>query len=83
MNRKNPRGRVPSLIGGANGKPERVPVKKQSKCSRCHVSFAVGETCIAIPKLQGAYWNARRVCDECFQKILEKTAEDFAKVRAL
>ena len=83
MNKRKPRGPVPSLIGGANGKPKRVPVKKQSKCSRCYALFTVGETCVEIPKLQGAYRNVRRVCDECFQKILEKTAEDFAKVSAL
>ena len=72
-----------SLIGGANGKPNRVPVQRQSKCSRCHVLFAAGDTCIAIPKLGGAYSITKRVCDECFERILEKTAEDFEEIRAL
>lgn len=83
MNRRKPRGPVPSLIGGANGRPKRVAVQRQSKCSRCHIQFAAGDTCIAIPKLGGAYANAKRVCDECFQRILEKTAEDFEEIRAL
>ena len=74
---------MPSLIGAANGRPKRVAVKKQSKCSRCHIVFAAGSTCISIPKLGGGYTNAKRVCDECFQGILEKTAEDFEKIREL
>ena len=74
---------MPSLIGGTNGRPKRVAVKKQSKCSRCHVPFAAGDTCISIPKVGGAYSNAKRVCGECFQRILEKTAQDFDKVKEL
>ena len=83
MNRRKPRGPVPSLIGGANGRPKRVPVQRRSKCSRCHTTFASGKTCIAIPQLGGAYSTAKRVCVECFQQILEKTAEDFEKIKAL
>ncbi len=83
MNKRKPRGPVPSLIGGANGKPKRVSVKKQSKCSRCHLPFTAGERCIAIPKLGGAYSTEKRVCDECFQQILEKTAEDLGNLITL
>ena len=83
MNRRNPRGPVPSLIGGGNGRPKRVAVERKSKCSRCHIPFAAGYTCIAIPKLGSAYSTAKRVCDECFQRIMEKTADDFEEVRAL
>ena len=60
-----------------------MAVQRKSKCSRCHIPFAAGDTCIAIPKLGGAYSTAKRVCDECFQRILEKTADDFEEVRAL
>ena len=83
MNKRKPRGPVPSLIGGANGRPKRVAVKKKSMCSRCHVPFAAGDSCISIPKVGGGYSNAKRVCDECFQKIVEKTAEDFEKIKEL
>lgn len=83
MNKRKPRGPVPALIGGANGRPKRVPVQRQSKCSRCHGALLAGETCIAIPKLGGAYSTFKRVCDECFQQILEKTAEDLEDIRAL
>ena len=74
---------MPSLIGGSNGRPKRVDVQRQSKCSRCHVPFMAGETCIEIPKVGGAYSSAKRVCDECFQDILKKTGEDFEEVREL
>ena len=83
MNKRKPKGRVPSLIGGANGKPKRVAVKRQSKCSRCHAPLEAGKTCIAIPKLGHAYSTAKRVCDECFQRILEKTAKDFEEIGTL
>ena len=74
---------MPSLIGGSNGKPKRVTVQRQSKCSRCHAPFIAAETCIEIPKVGGAYSTTKRVCDECFQKILEKTAKDFDEIRTL
>ncbi len=83
MNKRKPRGPVPSLIGGTNGRPKRVPVQRQSECSRCHMPFSTGETCIAIPKLGGAYSTAKRVCDECFQRILEKTAKDLGEIRQI
>ena len=74
---------MPSLIGGSNGRPKRVAVQRQSKCSRCDVLFMAGKTCIEIPKIGGAYSSSKRVCDECFQEILKKTAEDFGEVSAL
>ena len=83
MKGRKPKGPVPSLIGGSNGRPKRVAVQRQSRCSRCHMLFVAGDTCVAIPKLGGAYSNAKRVCDKCFQRILEKTAKDFEEIRAL
>src|SRR5215203_3995292 len=76
-----PRGPVPSLIGGADGRPKRVDVLKKSEFSRCHTTFVAGQTCIAIPKLGGAYSTARRVCDDCFKAILQKTLEDLEGVK--
>lgn len=83
MSRRKPRGPTPSLIGGANGRPKRVTVQRECKCSRCHVPLVAGGDCIEIPKLGGAYSNAKRVCNECFQRILDKTAEDFEEIKAL
>jgi hypothetical protein len=82
MTKTTPKGRTPSLIGGTNGRPKRVEVKKKSECSRCHVTFVAGQTCIEIPQT-GAYSSARRVCDECFQNILQKTTEDLEAVKMI
>ncbi len=63
-----------------NGRPKRVPVGKKSECSRCHTSLLKGQTCIAIPKLGKAFSASKRVCDECFQAILQKTGEDLEAI---
>ncbi len=83
MKKFKPRGPVPSLIGSTNGRPKRVPVLKKSECSRCHAPFVAGQSCIAIPKLGTAYSTAKRVCDECFQGILQKTSEDFEAMKVI
>lgn len=83
MKKANPKGPTPSLISGTNGRPKRVEVGAKSECSRCQVVFIKGQTCIAIPQAGGAYSSARRVCDECFQKIVQKTYEDLATIKNL
>ena len=76
MKRTKPRGPVPSLIGGENGRPKRVAVGKKSECSRCQADFIKGDTCVAIPKVGNSFSSVRRVCDDCYQAILKKTYED-------
>jgi hypothetical protein len=74
------RGPTPSLIGGSNGRPKRVDVLRLSECCRCHRNLVKGDTCIAIPKLGGAYPTPKRYCDECYGLILKKTSEDIAEI---
>jgi DNA-directed RNA polymerase subunit RPC12/RpoP len=84
MAKIKPRGPVPSLIGAANGRPKRVPIKNNGyECSRCHAPFIAGQTCIAIPKLGAGYSSDKRVCDDCFKEILQKTSEDLEAVRSI
>lgn len=83
MAKKTPRGPVPSLIGGANGRPEREKVGRLSKCYRCEETILAGLLCVAIPKLGSGFATKRRVCDECFQAILTKTTEDLEALRHL
>ena len=83
MTKIKPRGPVPSLIGSTNGRPKRVDVLKKSECSRCHVTFEKGQTCVAIPQLGTGYSSDRRVCDECFQEIILKTTEDLEAAKAI
>jgi hypothetical protein len=83
MTKIKPRGPVPSLIGGTNGRPKRVPVLRKSECSRCRGPFVAGQTCIEIPKLGAGYSTSKRVCEECFQGILQKTCEDLEAIKAI
>lgn len=83
MKKSIPRGRTPSLIGGANGRPKRAAVKKLCQCYRCHDDLVAGTACIEIPKLGQGYTTNRRVCDSCFQLILEQTEVDLVEIKAL
>lgn len=83
MTKKTPRGRVPSLIGGTNGRPVRDEVKRKSHCYRCDAEILGGGSCIAIPDLSTAFGSKRRVCDDCYQAILNKTAADLEALRYL
>lgn len=83
MNKVKPRGPVPSLIGGTNGRPKRVTVQRKSTCSRCQTPWVAGESCIQIPTLGNAYSSSKRVCDHCFRGILRKTSEDLKALETL
>lgn len=83
MSKKIPKGRTPSLIGGANGRPVRVKVARQSNCYRCNDELMAGVTTIAIPQLGKGFANKRRVCESCFQAILKQTADDLEELRKL
>lgn len=83
MKKSKPKGPVPSLIGGSNGRPRRTDVKRLSACYRCQAELIMGTTCVEIPKLGQAYSTPRRVCDACFQLILHKTEDDLAEIRKL
>lgn len=83
MTKSNPRGRTPSLIGGTNGRPKRVPVTRLSKCYRCGDELLGGTQCIDIPKLGTAYSTGRRCCDPCFKLILAKTEADLTELKEL
>lgn len=83
MTKKKPKGPTPSLIGGTNGRPRRAEVKKLSHCYRCNDSLPAGVNCIEIPKLGTGFSSAKRVCESCFQGIIEKTANDLDELRQL
>jgi hypothetical protein len=42
--------------------------------------MTMGETCVEIPKLGGAYPTPKRYCDDCFKQVLQKTSEDLAEL---
>ncbi len=81
MSKAKPRGPTPSLIGGTNGKPKRVKVGRRCECSRCHDTLLKGQGCVDIPKLGTGFATSRRVCEECFEGILDKTQSDLDALR--
>lgn len=83
MTKASPRGPTPSLIGGTNGRPKRVPVNRLSKCYRCSDDLVAGTQCIEIPKLGTAYSTSRRCCDACFALILTKTEADLGELKVM
>ncbi len=83
MTKKTPKGKTPSLIGGASGRPVRVDVQRRSECYRCNDEIPAGTSCIAIPKLGGAFTAERRVCSTCYEAILKQTADDLDELRQL
>ncbi len=83
MTKTKPRGPTPSLIGGTNGKPRRAAVLRKSSCYRCQDDLVAGTDCIEIPKLGGGYSTVKRVCDQCYAGIIQKTAEDLEALKTL
>ncbi len=71
------------MIGGTNGRPKRADVKRRCECSRCHCTLEAGADCFDIPKVGGAFANSKRVCVECFNKILQQTENDLEELRNL
>lgn len=83
MTKKKPKGPTPSLIGSTNGRPRRSEVKRLSHCYRCNDGILAGTDCVEIPKLGTGFASAKRVCDACFQLIIQKTAQDLEELSQL
>jgi hypothetical protein len=83
MTKKTPRGPIPSLIGSTNGRPRRAEVKRKSYCYRCNDGILAGTSCVEIPKLGSGFATPKRICDTCFQAILQKTTQDLDELRVL
>jgi len=76
MKTNKPRGPVPSLIGGTNGRPKSVIAKGKSTCKRCKAAIEKGSTCIEIPQIGHGFSNSKRYCIDCFSEILAKSQSD-------
>jgi hypothetical protein len=83
MTKKKPKGKTPSLIGGSNGRPRRTDVQRLSHCYRCNDDIVAGTSCVEIPKLGAGFSGAKRVCGECYQLIIQKTAQDLEELQNL
>ncbi len=76
-----PKGKTPSLISGASGKPEAVRALKKSHCARCHSDILKDERCFDIPKTSGPFKSTKRYCTGCFTSILEQTDKDIDELK--
>ena len=70
------RGKIPSLITGSSGKPQKVVAKKQRKCHRRECLIKQNESCFEVPQLNEPFKNTKTYCKECFREMLKKTRED-------
>lgn len=83
MKNGKPRGRTPSLIGGANGRPTKAVVKRKCECARCHTELVKDMICFDVPKLGSSFSNKKRFCEDCFQKVLIQTSTDLEELKNL
>lgn len=83
MKKRKIRGKVPSLIGLSNGRPERVDVKKKGICSRCKCDIHRGDDCLIVPKATSGYTAKKRYCRQCFEEIVSQTKKDLKSIETL
>jgi hypothetical protein len=81
--KSKPKGKTPSLIGFANGRPSRVAVQRKSQCYRCGCAIVSGADCFDIPRKSGGFTRECRHCRDCYQAVLEQTSKDLAELRTL
>jgi len=55
---------------------------KATKCDRCSVRIATGQTCFQIPKLKSGFTTRPIFCVACTADIVEQTKEELAVVEA-
>lgn len=70
-----PKGKIPSLIGGSNGKPILVVAGK-----KCHDDILKSEKCSDIPNLRSPFSSSKRYCISCYKLILKRTVDDVAEL---
>lgn len=75
------RGKTPSLIGGAAGKPKFVIAKKKRKCKRCKTEVCQGIKCVEIP-IPGSM-GSKTYCMDCFSEIISKSRQDLDQLEQL
>lgn len=83
MKSRTPRGKTPSLIGSANGRPKRVDVKRESTCCRCGNTISAGEDCFNIPKTGTGFSTERRYCKICYGNVLDQTQKELDALKAI
>jgi len=74
------KGSIPSLIGGAHGKPKLVETGRASSCVRCN-SIIVGHAkCAEVPNLRRSFRTPQRYCLDCLRQIIAKSRQDLESI---
>ena len=77
------KGKTPSLIGSALGRPSKKVCGRKTPCSRCREDIAKDEDCYDVPQPKKPHSSPRRFCAQCFKQVLEQTMHDFEKLEML
>lgn len=78
-----PKGKTPSLIGFANGRPSRITVKKKSSCVRCSDAILAGADCFNVPQKSAGFTREKRFCKTCYDLVLSQTSKDLESLKAI
>lgn len=73
------RGKVPSLISGASGKPKIVVARRTRHCKRCECELPPRTTCVEIPT--PGSMGRRTYCPDCVLEMIDKSREDLNILR--
>lgn len=68
------KGKVPSLVSGASGKPRIAVAKKTRHCKRCESELPPRRRCVEIP-IPGSLGSKTYCCD-CVLEMITKSRED-------
>lgn len=82
MKTKIPKGKTPSLIGAANGRPKKVNALRKSSCARCKGEILGGSSCFEIPQAGNGFTSQKRFCTECYKKVIEQTEKDLSELKS-
>ena len=77
------KGKTPSLIGSSLGRPCKQTCRRETPCSRCRASIAMGDDCYDVPQPSKPHSSKRRFCTECFDGVLEQTRRDLEQLVVL
>lgn len=75
------KGKTPTLISGASGKPTLETGRNKRDCTRCGDDIEGGESFFAIPKLGSGFSNKKPFCTSCFIEILDQSQKDLDMLR--
>ena len=73
-----PKGKTPSLIGGASGHTNFVQARKLRRCKRCYGDIVKGSRCAEV-NVPGTM-NSKTYCMDCYNNILRQTKNDIARL---